>query len=239
MDEVRRLVGKAIFAVLVSALGTPGFAACHLALVLALDVSTSVDEREYALQRDGLAAALNSPSVRSALFANEDVVAISAFEWSGRLQQTPVLEWTVIENEAALTSAIQTIRSTTRRYNAFPTAMGHALLHAKNLFASAPSCDRRTIDISGDGVTNDGMDPPWAYRWNDFGDITVNGLVIRTSDHRIPIYYEREVIRGPESFVEIADGYDDYERAMRRKLVREIGVMMLGQADPSNTVDNP
>ena len=83
------------------------------------------------------------------------------------------------------------------------------------------------------------MDPPWAYRWNDFGDITVNGLVIRTSDHRVPIYYDREVIRGPESFVEIADGYDDYERAMRRKLVREIGVMMLGQTDPSNTVNNP
>lgn len=225
------LLGRALITVVF--VGWAGFAkaACHLALVLALDVSTSVDAREYALQRDGLAAALNSASVRSALFANDDHIALTVFEWSGRYQQVPVLDWIELTDETALQTAIGTIASAQRSHDKFKTGMGRALLFGKDLLARAPSCDRHTIDVSGDGMTNDGMDPPWAYRWYDFGGITVNGLVVRTSDHRVPIYYQREVIRGPDSFVEIAEGFEDFERAMRRKLVREIGVIVVGKLD--------
>ena len=210
-------------------LASPVSSACHLALVLALDVSTSVDAREYALQRDGLAAALSSPTVRSALFAGNDRIAITVFEWSGRHQQSEVLSWTLLEDQAALIRAVTTIRTANRSFDKFQTGMGRALLYAQDLIQRGPECIRRTIDISGDGVTNDGMDPPTAYRWNDFDGITVNGLAIRTTDHRVPIYYLREVIRGPDAFVEIAEGYEDFENAMRRKLIREIGVVLLGE----------
>lgn len=212
--------------------GRAAQAACQLALALALDVSTSVDASDYALQRDGLAGALGSPTVRAALFSGADHVAISVYEWSGRLQQKVVLDWLLLETPAHLDAAIARIRAAQRSFDTFPTAMGHALDFGRRHFANAPTCARRTIDVSGDGVTNEGFDPPAAYRRFDFADITVNGLVIRTGDHRVPIYYTREVIRGPDAFVEIAEGFEDFERAMRIKLIREIGVLAIGAIDP-------
>ena len=226
-----------VFAPTLAALGSlaalPATAACHLALALALDVSTSVDEREYALQRDGLAAALNSHSVRSALFSGPDTVALAVYEWSGRLQQTLVLDWVEITSPDALAGVIVQISNAQRSFDDFPTAMGHALTFGAALLDRAPVCERNTIDISGDGYNNDGLDPPAAYREFDFGHITVNGLVVRNSDHRVPIYYANEVIHGADAFIEVADGYLDFENAMRRKLVREIGVVVLGGQDQS------
>ena len=86
------------------------------------------------------------------------------------------------------------------------------------------------MDVSGDGINNDGFGPQIAYRHFPFDDVTVNGLVIMGSDPEVEKFYEREVLNGRFAFLEVAQGFDDFERAMSRKLFREISNLMVGQA---------
>lgn len=206
---------------------TPSFAvACRLALILALDVSSSIDENEHQLQRGGTAEALLAANVQDAFFASPEPVALAIFEWSGRNNQVPLLDWTLIEGPDDLVSAAQAVLVAARSYSDYPTALGHALGHASLQFKNAPTCTSQTIDVAGDGTNNDGFSPKQAYSAFPFKGITVNGLVIRDTDFfgdgdLIP-FFENEVIRGPGAFIEVADGFEDYARALERKLVREL-----------------
>ncbi|MEL6838722.1 MAG: DUF1194 domain-containing protein [Pseudomonadota bacterium] len=211
--------------------------ACRLALVLAMDVSASVDAAEDKLQRGGLAAALLAPDVQAAFFASPDPVALLVFEWSGRYNQKDLTPWTMIETPADLLGVSQTIASSTRSHNDFPTAMGHALGHAAVRLNEGPDCLFKTIDVAGDGQNNDGFGPAEAYAAFPFSDVVVNGLVINAGEyeaeiHLIP-FYRDQVIRGPGSFLEIANGFEDYENAMERKLIRELSSQIMGQLHQS------
>ena len=211
-------------------------AACRLALVLAMDVSSSVDADEDRLQRGGLAAALVAPEVQEAFFASPDPVALLVFEWSGRYNQEDLTDWTLIETPADLIRVSEIIAFSTRSHNDFPTAMGHALAHAARRLDAAPACLFRTVDIAGDGENNDGFSPTEAYAALPFDDVTVNGLVINAaefeSETQLIPFYRDQVIRGPGAFIEIANGFADYQRAMQRKLVRELSAQVLGQLAP-------
>ncbi|RZW10451.1 MAG: DUF1194 domain-containing protein [Rhodobacteraceae bacterium] len=206
--------------------------ACRLALLLALDVSSSVDPAEYELQRSGLAAALLAPEVESA-FLNGVPVALAAYEWSGRYNQATVLDWRLIAGRADLLAASERIATTRRSETEHPTAIGYALGHAASFFSHAPVCERRTIDISGDGENNEGFAPVLAYRHFPLGGVTVNALAIGGSVQLDGLvdYFRAEVIRGPGAFVQTALDYGDFERAMRLKLEREIAVRILGAAE--------
>ena len=201
--------------------------------MLALDVSSSVDAGEDVLQRKGMAAALLAPEVEAAFFASPDPVALQIFEWSGDRYQTDLLDWTMIRSPADLFDAANTLAGSTRGTNDMPTAMGYALGYAAIKLQKAPDCLFQTIDMAGDGVNNDGFAPANAYAAFPFDGVTVNGLVIATTDNTAQTYYETEVIRGPQAFVEVANGFADFERAMRRKLVRELSAQIMGrlQAD--------
>lgn len=208
---------------------SPAKASCQLALLLALDVSSSVDGREYQLQRDGLAAALLSPEVQGLLFASgQHWVALAVYEWSGRYQPDVVLDWTLLKGPGVLTRAAGQIAAAERSYDEYPTAMGYALGFGATLLKTAPDCARRTIDVSGDGIKNEGFALKLAYGTFPLRGVTVNGLVIAGAAPEVRDYYLRDVIRGAGAFVEIADDYDTFEQAMRRKLVREIGVAVVG-----------
>ncbi len=205
---------------------------CRLALVLALDVSSSVDAAEDRLQRQGLAAALIAPEVQDAFLVSELPVALAVFEWSGRYNQALLLDWTLMRTSAHLQFAAETISASTRSHDDFPTAMGYALGFASGLLRDGPDCLFRTIDMAGDGVNNEGFSPELAYSSFDFNGVTVNGLVVNAADfegelHLIE-FFQQEVIRGPGAFIEIANGFDDYEAAMTRKLVREVSAMAIG-----------
>ncbi|TCP41392.1 DUF1194 domain-containing protein [Rhodovulum marinum] len=214
------------------ALGAPGPAeACRLALVLALDISSSVDAAEDALQRAGVAAALMAPEVQAELLAGPEPVALAVYEWSGRYQQDVVLGWRMLDSAAAIRAAAEAIAGSRRSYAEFPTAMGYGLGFATEMFAAAPDCLFRTLDVSGDGVNNDGFGPALAYRNFPFDGITVNGLAIggaTENDAELFDFYRQEVIRGPGAFVETARNFDDFERAMRRKLKREVAARVYG-----------
>ncbi|WP_413842372.1 DUF1194 domain-containing protein [Tateyamaria sp.] len=207
-------------------------AACRLALLLALDVSSSVDADEDRLQRGGLVAALTSPQVRAAFFAVDAPVALAVYEWSGRYNQEVVLEWTLIVSPAALLSAAETIAASERSHNEFPTAMGYALGYGAEMLRRAPNCLYQTIDMAGDGQNNEGFGPRLAYKEFAFQDVTVNGLVVNaaefTSETQLIDFYRNEVLKGPGAFMEVAQGFEDYERAMRRKLERELTPPVIG-----------
>jgi hypothetical protein len=197
--------------------------ACRLALAFALDVSASVDAAEYRLQVDGLSEALADPAVRMAILGPGGGVAFAAYEWSGRRQQVMIAGWSLIVTEADLDRFAGAVATHKRRYGEFPTAVGYALGYGAVLLRDAPSCQRRVIDISGDGLSNDGFGPDAAYRHFEFEGVTVNGLVIGGDDLELISFYQSAIAHGPGAFVEVARDYADYARAMRRKLLREIG----------------
>lgn len=216
----------------VAGFALPAGAGCRLALVLAMDVSNSVNATEDVLQRSGLAAALVSDVVQKAVFATDQHVAIAAFEWSGRHHQQVMLDWTLLDDPADLHAAAQTIADSPRGQIDFPTAMGHALTFGAQMLENAPQCLFHTIDVAGDGRSNTGYDPAVAYAEPAFDRITVNGLVVRVldlgMDLGVPAWYETHVKHGPGAFIEVAQGFEDYERAMTRKLRRELAPAVLG-----------
>ena len=215
---------------------------CRLALALALDVSSSVNPTEDRLQRQGLARALMSPDVERAFFIAPQPVALAVYEWSGRYNQALLLDWTVIERPEILYDVAATLAASERSTAKFPTALGYALGYGATLFQSAPRCLYNTLDVSGDGKNNEGFGPDEAYNAFPFQDIVVNGLAINAAEFEaetdlVP-YYRNEVLHGPGAFLEIATGFEDFERAMSRKLERELSPPALSALDTSKaTVD--
>ena len=201
---------------------------CRLALLLAIDVSASVDATEYQQQLAGIAGALIAPEIVEGFLNGPGPVALSIFEWSGRFQQELVIDWTMITSEEDLTRIAERVARQVRRSEDFPTALGYALGFAAGHFQDAPPCLFQTLDVSGDGENNDGFPPVAAFQHFPLDGVTVNGLAIGGASRGIEDYYEREVIRGPGAFVEFAGNHEDFADAMRRKLERELRVMILG-----------
>ncbi|MFZ1725619.1 MAG: DUF1194 domain-containing protein [Albidovulum sp.] len=223
-------------------LAAPAGAACRLALLLALDVSASVDADEDILQRRGLASALLSPELEAALLSQADrPVVLGVFEWSGRYNQDMLLDWTEIRTQGDIAGAALTLAQSRRGRDDSPTALGYALGHAASLFRNGPNCQARTLDVSGDGRNNDGFNPYLAYKNFPLGGITVNGLAIGNADEGMVDYYRRELIRGPGAFVEHAASFAEFEAAMRRKLLREVQIIIgmndLPQAKPTRRTE--
>ena len=227
--EHRIVVIRAWLAAGLLALAPPA-AACELALAFALDVSASVDAEEYVLQRDGLADALRAPEVARVVLAQPGGVALAAYEWSGREQQSVIADWTRVGDSHALARFADLVGAARRSHREFPTAIGYALGFGARLIQRAPACARRVIDVSGDGVNNDGFGPRLAYRAFPFEGVTVNGLAIEGSEPEVAGYYRAALPHGPGAFVEVAAGFEDYARAMRRKLLRELtGAQMVAR----------
>ena len=204
-------------------------AECRIALALALDVSRSVDGRDYAIQRDGLVAALTDPDIRAAILGSPDHVALAIYEWSSKDEQRLMLDWTEITDATALDRIVAGVALHTRAHRGNLTALGAAVAYGADLMQRAPACADQVLDVSGDGQNNDGIDPRGAYAARAFGPLRVNGLAIRTYEHDVAEYYRSRVIRGAGAFVEVAEGQNDFPRAIRRKLLRELGPQVLGR----------
>jgi hypothetical protein len=208
-------------------------AACRQALALGLDISGSVDAVEYRLQRDGLAAALESPDVQAALFApGAAPVRIAVYEWSGPNHQFLILPWTSLSDPAALFAATAALRGAPRPTADVTTATGAAMGFGFDLLATESACWTRTLDLSGDGPANTGPRPQDVVLPPDLPDVTVNGLVVANPGamDALSDYFEAYVIRGPDAFVEPAYGFGDYAIAMERKLLRELQAIAIGVA---------
>ena len=126
-----------------------------------------------------------------------------------------MLDWTLIDGPHALLTAAETVAATRRGHADYPTAMGHALGFGVRLLEAAPPCARHTLDMAGDGQNNEGFGPQDAYNAYPFDEVTVNGLVVNAGDFEgelglIP-FYRAEVLHGRGAFLEIANGFADYE----------------------------
>lgn len=202
--------------------------ACPLALVLAMDVSASVDAVEYRLQTAGTAAALASAPVQAAILADPPV-ALAVTLWAGQGEQAVVLGWRTLATPADILAAAATIAAIPRPGWGGRTATAPALAHAARLLASAPPCARQGIDLTTDDIANEGGDPAAL----DLRAIAVNALAIGGDlplDHgsraaeggTLTRWLAAHVIRGPGAFVTGADDWRDLAAAMERKLLREI-----------------
>jgi Ca-activated chloride channel family protein len=193
--------------------------ACRTALVLAMDVSNSVDPGEYRLQAEGLAAALRDPVIAEILV--RDQVALSVVHWSGVDSQSVVLPWTQMLSPAHVTRFADAARSKPRAFVLSDTAPAEALGFALRHLADAPACERRVIDMSGDGTPNAGGEIGRARRRAEQSGVTVNGLAIEGIGVAISNFYRRGVITA-DGFVITARGHRDFARAIRIKILREI-----------------
>ena len=200
--------------------------ACRLKIVLAMDISASVDAKEDQLQRQGMARALLDEQVTSAFFASKDSVALAVIEWNGPTEQNIISNWRMVYDLSDLHHISTTISNSIRGSDLPKTAMGEALLFSKNLIDAGPDCARSKIDLSADGANNSGPSPFEIYSQYFPNDIQVNGLPINAAEFEAELhlieYFKTDVIRGEEAFLIIAEGFDDFERAMREKLLMEI-----------------
>jgi Protein of unknown function (DUF1194) len=215
-------------------LASPAGAECRLALALAVDVSRSVDSQDYVIQTEGLAEALEDKTIRAAIFSPEGEVALAIYYWSGNGYQDLVQPWVILDTPEALDTAIWQVRLTPRPDAPLATAMGDALRYGVDLMAQAPDCERRVIDVAGDGRNNEGISVARTYEREDFTGITVNGLAVGEHEIDLVRYFHEELIRGPGAFVEVALRQADYPRAIHRKLLRELQGPMIGALPPTD-----
>lgn len=216
--------------ILIALAPAPAGAACRLALALGIDVSRSVDARDYAIQKEGLIAALADPVIVAAFLKPEDRVAFAVYEWSGQAHQDVIVDWTMVAAPSDLEGIRAAVAGHVREQDFLPTGLGAALAFGRDLMAQAPDCLAETLDISGDGHSNDGRMPEEVYAAEDFGELLVNGLPIGGHEADIAIYYRTRVIRGQGAFVEVARTQDDFPRAIRRKLEKELTEQLIGRA---------
>ncbi|WP_386628278.1 DUF1194 domain-containing protein [Sulfitobacter geojensis] len=197
-------------------------AACGLALVLAVDVSGSVDQREYRIQMDGLAEALRDGIVVDALIDQE--AQVSLIQWSGSSRQEVSVPWTQLTRVADVYRLADAIEAAPRRWRNYSTAIGEALALAIAAFEDlekTTACDRRVIDVSGDGVSNEGPSPQSMRQALRRAAINVNALAIEEEGEDLTAYFYENLIDGEGAFVITANGFQDYPAQIQRKLQRE------------------
>jgi Protein of unknown function (DUF1194) len=195
-----------------------------LELVLALDSSASVDAREFQLQNEGIALAFRDAEVVKAIDNMKPFgAAIAVIQWGAKDETQVVLPFTHIENARDVKAFGFRVGLIRRWMRASATSIATGINDASALIESNGfEGQRKVIDISGDGVDNGGIDLDSARIQANRTGITVNGLAIESEDKKLTDYYEKQVIIGADAFVESAQGFEDFARAIKEKLLREL-----------------
>jgi hypothetical protein len=196
----------------------------ELALVLAIDVSASVDAREYDLQIGGIAGAFRDAEVIAAI---ENLggrgIAVALIQWDERARSQVSLPFHRIVNERSAKAFGFLVTLVPRKAKSGSTAIGSAIEFAMRLLdTSGIAGSRRVIDISGDGRSNAEPHPEPLRDLAVAQGHTINGLAVLTDDLELDAYYEASVIGGRGAFVEVAKDYFAFAAAFRQKLLREI-----------------
>ncbi len=206
-----------------------------LLLVLAADVSRSIDNAKFQLQRNGYAAAIADPRVLDTIRSGHNGrIGLTFVEWSGVGAQRVVIDWTKIGDAASAKDFGDQLLEMPRSF-AGRTSISGGIEFAMARLANAPfNCIRRTIDVSGDGTNNDGRDAAELRDQAVAKGVTINGLVI-LSDNPLPWnpehtnppggldnYYRNNVIGGPGAFVMVAKNFETFGQAIIAKMIAEV-----------------
>ncbi len=199
-----------------------------LELVLAVDASGSVDTLEYDLQMRGIATALQDPEVVAAIAGGPlGRIAVTVMLWAEANRPKQALAWAELSDPASVAAFAARVAAMPRELPAGGTGIGKAIQYAvweieRNGFAGT----RQVIDVSGDGRESAFREFTLAVEQGravaTLRGMTVNGLAIQNEIPDLADYYRRHVIGGPAAFVEVAQDYEDFAAALRRKLIREI-----------------
>ena len=192
----------------------------NAAIVFAVDVSGSVNDERYELQRAGIASIFSDDGIESLV---EGGLAVTLMEWSD--QATVMVPWTVLRTPEDARRFAHQITSV-QRITGFSTALSEALLAAADQFDQCPvPALNRIIDVSGDGPNNGPISTPIARDQVVARGLRINGLPIVTpQEPDLAQWYAANVVGGPGGFIEVAQGFEDFARAMRRKFQREIAL---------------
>jgi hypothetical protein len=221
-----------------------------LEVILAADVSRSIDDAEFELQRKGYAAALTDPRVLTAVHGRANgSVGVCFIEWSGEEDQQIVVDWTEIRDEEDAGAVAAAILAAPRSFMG-RTSISAAIDFAMSRFAVAKwQSSRRVIDISGDGTNNSGRAVTEARDQAIAGGVTINGLAIINdrpnlgySAHTqppggLPLYYRQNVIGGPNAFLIVVEDFNSFADAMANKLAKEIDVAHSGGAQQISSLE--
>jgi hypothetical protein len=209
--------------------------AVDVALVLVDDVSRSIDDSEFVLQKDGYAAAFTDPKVISAISGGANgAIVVSYIEFADEDQVRTVIDWTVIRDENSARAFVEALKAAPRSV-AGRTAISAGIDHAVQMLTeTAFTTERRVIDVCGDGTNNDGRSVDAARDGAVAAGITLNGLAI-INDHPFSMiyahvqppgglakYYREHVTGGIGSFVVEIHEFHTFAEAMTRKLLSEI-----------------
>lgn len=199
-------------------------AQADLALVLAVDVSGSVSDERFQLQREGIAKALDSDDFAAVVSSGTHRrIEIAVVEWAE--EQTVIVPWTVVRDRQDLANLALRLRQTPRAWVHTRTDPGGGIAAGAALFETTPlPPERKVIDLSGDGKQNTGeMATAEARDAAVARDITINGLPITSGDDpHVDDWYRSNVVGGPGHFMVVADGFDAFADAFRRKLTLEV-----------------
>jgi hypothetical protein len=224
-------------AVLAAAFAAPALAGerVDLLLVLAADVSRSMDDPKFKLQRSGYVEALTNPRVIEAIQSGSNRrIAVTFIEWSGVVSQRVVIDWAAIGDETSARRFADGLVEAPRSF-ADRTSISAGIDFAMSQFERAPyEGVRRTIDVSGDGTNNSGREVTGARDEAVAKGVTINGLVILSDsptpwnpEHTNPPgglanYYRNNVVGGPGAFVMVAENFKSFGTALINKLIAEI-----------------
>lgn len=202
-------------------------AVADLELVLAVDASGSVDDREFALQMGGIAAGFRDPKVREAIRSGpHGRIAVNLIVWADHQVPKDASGWLLLAGDADAEAFARLVEGFPRRQNG-ATGIGEGVAAAvRAIETNGITGARKTIDVSGDGQETPPREfvvlMPQARIMALSSGITVNGLAIVNEDPALLDYYRDKVRTGPGSFIVGATDYADFAAAMRRKLIREI-----------------
>ena len=197
--------------------------ALDLALVLAIDTSGSVSNERLAMQIGGYVQAFHEPDLVRAIQAGQHKKIVATFVmWGEYERQFQSVPWTIVFDQASAAGFADLVAHALGPTPGWTSISGAIRFSVHLLQTLNMPADRRVIDISGDGVNNDGPPPGQARDAAVAAGITINGLPILEVEPELDRYYRSEVIGGPHAFLKVARNRDSFSAAVLQKLLVEV-----------------
>ena len=212
-----------------------------LELVLAIDLSSSVDQTEWELQAIGIAEAFRNPSLIETIQASApNGIAVAVVQWSSNNSQSLAVDWTLVTDAVSGRALSRKIKHMPRMVGGGQTGIYGAIDFSIRQFKnSAYTSWKKVIDISGDGQANSGSRPSQIRDQAVAEGVIINGLAIINEEPYVDRYFRDKVIGGAGAFLMLAEDYDDFATAILRKLIREIGPPLASPIQPDLHLPNP